>query len=289
MKVNSFLKLVEIQTKIASVIPFLLGTIYAVYRFKSFNVINFIFMFVSLITFDMATTAINNYYDYKRAVKKHGYNYEMHNGIVKYNLTETSVKITIFALLLCATSFGIMLFLNTNIIVLIIGIISFAVGIFYSFGPVPISRMPLGEIFSGIFMGFVIVFLSVFIQVDDKILNLIYHNGFLTLNMNLKEIIYIFLISIPTINCISNVMLANNICDIDDDLVNKRYTLPIYLGKEKSLLIFKIAYYVVYIDIILLIILGIVPVFSIITLLTFSIINKNIKLFNEKQTKCVLQ
>lgn len=58
-------------------------------------------------------------------------------------------------------------------------------GIFYSFGPIPISRMPLGKIFSGIFMGFVIVFLFVYIQVDDKIMTLLYNNGFLTLNMNL--------------------------------------------------------------------------------------------------------
>lgn len=285
MKVRSFLKLVEIQTKIASVIPFTLGTVYALYRFNTFNLKNFLLMFVSLLTFDMATTAINNYCDYKRAVKKHGYNYEMHNGIVKYNLSEMYVKAIICILLLIATTFGILLYFNTNIIVLIIGIISFSVGIFYSFGPIPISRMPLGEVFSGIFMGFIIVFLAVYIHVNERIISLIYNHGFLTLSINLKEVIYIFLLSIPTINCIANVMLANNICDIDDDKENKRYTLPIYLGKENSLAIFKAMYYIAYIDIILLIVLRIIPTISIITLLTFIIINKNISLFFEKQTK----
>ncbi|QCX34723.1 1,4-dihydroxy-2-naphthoate polyprenyltransferase [Caloramator sp. E03] len=285
MKVRSFLKLVEIQTKIASVIPFTLGTVYALYRFNTFNLKNFLLMFVSLLTFDMATTAINNYCDYKRAVKKHGYNYEMHNGIVKYNLSEIYVKAIICILLIIATTFGVLLYLNTNIIVLIIGIISFSVGIFYSFGPIPISRMPLGEMFSGIFMGFIIVFLAVYIHVNESIISLMYNNGFLTLQMNLKEVIYIFLLSIPTINCIANVMLANNICDIDDDKENKRYTLPIYLGKENSLAIFKAMYYIAYIDIILLIVLRITPAISIITLLTFIIINKNISLFFEKQTK----
>ncbi|MGE5633160.1 MAG: hypothetical protein ACM3TR_19000 [Caulobacteraceae bacterium] len=84
MTLVSFLKLVEIQTKVASVIPFLLGTFYALYRFNRFNLSNFIIMFVSLICFDMATTAINNYIDYKKAHKIHGYNYESHNAIVSY-------------------------------------------------------------------------------------------------------------------------------------------------------------------------------------------------------------
>lgn len=285
MRIKSFLKLVEIQTKIASVIPFLLGSIYTLYRFKNFNLINFILMFISLLTFDMATTAINNYCDYKKAFKKYGYNYEKHNGIVKYNLTESSVKATILLLLFAATFFGIILYLKTNVIVLLIGIVSFGVGIFYSFGPVPISQMPLGEVFSGIFMGFVIVFLSVFIHVDNKLISLFYTNGFLNIKMNLKEIIYIFLFSIPTVNCIANVMLANNICDIDDDKENKRYTLPIYIGREKSLIIFRALYYIAYVDIILSILLKITPILCIINIITFVIVHKNINIFYEKQTK----
>lgn len=41
MRLGSFLKLVEIKTKIASMVPFMLGTIYAIYRFNAFNVKNF--------------------------------------------------------------------------------------------------------------------------------------------------------------------------------------------------------------------------------------------------------
>ena len=45
MNIKSFLKLVEIQTKVASVIPFLLETFYALYRYDSFNTKNAIIMF----------------------------------------------------------------------------------------------------------------------------------------------------------------------------------------------------------------------------------------------------
>ena len=66
MKIRSFLKLVEIQTKVASMIPFILGTVYSLYRFNKFNALNFLLMFISLLTIDMTTTAVNNYMDYKR-------------------------------------------------------------------------------------------------------------------------------------------------------------------------------------------------------------------------------
>ena len=61
MKLKSFLKYVEIQTKAASMIPFAAGTVFAYYRFQRFSFTNFILMLVSLLSFDMTTTAINNY------------------------------------------------------------------------------------------------------------------------------------------------------------------------------------------------------------------------------------
>ena len=76
MNIQSFLKLVEIQTKVASVIPFMIGTSYAIFKFDNFNIKNALLMFLSMIFFDMTTTAINNYMDYKKAIKKDGYGYE---------------------------------------------------------------------------------------------------------------------------------------------------------------------------------------------------------------------
>lgn len=286
MSIKGFLKLVEIQTKVASMFPLLIGTFYCIYRYGAFNAKNFLFMFVSLLCFDMTTTAINNYFDYKRANKRSGYGYERHNGIVKYNLKESWVIATIFILLTIAVIFGILLFLNTNYVVLILGMISFAVGILYSFGPVPISRTPFGEVFSGGFMGLLIPFISIYIHVSDSnIINGALQGGVLSLQMNLIEIIYIMLLSMPAAAGIANIMLANNICDIEDDIENKRYTLPIYIGKDNALLVFKTLYYIGYISLAVLLYLGGVPITSVLVLITFIIINKNIKLFFKVQTK----
>lgn len=286
MKIASFLKLVEIQTKVASLFPFALGTVYAIYEYHRFIFMNFLYMFISLLTFDMATTAINNYIDYKRANKTHGYNYEKHNAIVRDNLRESTVIAVITVLLMVSSASGFVLFMRTNMVVLIVGVLSFMVGILYSFGPIPISRMPLGEIFSGFFMGFVIVFLSTFVHIyDQNMVSLLYQKGIVNISLNLTALFRIFMISLPAAMGIANIMLANNICDIEDDIVNKRYTLPIYIGKEKSLVLFKALYYIAYINILLLLIAGVLPLTSILVLPTFILVSKNIREFFKKQTK----
>ncbi|NLB77332.1 MAG: 1,4-dihydroxy-2-naphthoate polyprenyltransferase, partial [Clostridiaceae bacterium] len=106
MRIKSFLKLVEIQTKIASVTPFVFGVFYTLYKYETLKVLNVLFFFISLICFDMFTTALNNYKDYKRAIKKEGYNFEIHNAIGQFGLKESTVVITIVVLLIFAMFFG---------------------------------------------------------------------------------------------------------------------------------------------------------------------------------------
>jgi len=265
-------------------IPFIVGTLYSLYRYKSFNIVNFAIMSISLLSFDMATTAINNYIDHKKALKSHKNKNEIHG----YGFKESTALTIIFILLTLAIFFGILLTINTNLIVLLIGVISFLAGILYTYGPIPISRTPLGEIFSGVFMGFVILFLSAYIHIFDKnIISFMYSNNMLNININLVEVFYIFLISIPTMGGIANIMLANNICDVEDDIVNNRFTLPYYIGVKNALKIFKSLYYIGYLDIIILVILKISPVVTLLVILTLIPLNKNITLFYNRPVKSV--
>lgn len=286
MSIKSFFKLVEIQTKVASMIPFFLGTAYVLYRFKTFNLCNFLLMLASLIFIDMATTTINNLLDYKRANKKEGYGFEKHNAIVKYNMKETTVLGIIFVLVAIAVIFGVLLYLNTDIIVLILGALSFLVGVIYSFGPLPISRTPFGEIFSGVFMGLVIPFLAIYIHIfNQNIIGFSLQGGTFDINVKIFELMYIFLLAVPAAVGIANIMLANNICDMDEDLENKRYTLPILMGKQNALLVFAGLYFIGYASIIVLIALGVAPLLSLVTLATFPVVFKHIKIFIKKQSK----
>lgn len=290
MWLERFFLFVEIQTKVASVIPFILGTTYSLYRYESFQFKNFIIMFIALITFDMATTAINNYCDYKKAIRTNKPDRYLDNTnsniIEKYGIKESTALGVIFILLAVATIFGILLALNTNITVLLIGMICFISGILYTFGPVPISRMPLGEIFSGIFMGFVIPFLAIYIHVSDgNIITLTYKNSMLNLSMNIIEVFYMLLISLPLISGIANIMLANNICDVEEDISNKRYTLPYYIGRKNALVLFSVLYYLGYLTIVVSVLLKILPIVTLLALLTIILVNRNINLFTERPVK----
>lgn len=280
---KGFFEFVEIRTKFASIIPFALGTVYSIYHFNKFNIANFTILFFSIIAFDMATTAINNYCDYKRILNENNNN---DSTLLLGYLKPTTAYIIILLLLTVAVLFGIILTLNTNFVVFLIGTLSFLAGVLYSFGPISISRMPLGEIFSGIFMGFIIIFLSIYVHIFDlNIVSVSYFNKLLTIKINLPEVINIVLFSIPAMTGIANIMLANNICDVQKDILSKRYTLPHYIGKQNALNLFSALYYIGYIDIVILVLLKLVPIVCILILFTIFPVKRNINAFNNNQVK----
>ncbi|WP_310551056.1 1,4-dihydroxy-2-naphthoate polyprenyltransferase [Paenibacillus glufosinatiresistens] len=289
MNLRTFLKYVEIQTKVASMIPLAMGTLYALYRFDSFRLENFLFMLLSLLSFDMATTAINNYYDFKKAARTHGYGYETHNAIVRYKVKERTAVTVIAVLLVLAAGGGLLLVSQTGLLVFLLGGLSFLIGILYSFGPIPISRMPLGELFSGLFMGFVIIFISAYIHADGELASLALSGPWtdlsVRLDIRLTEVLALFGFSVPAVLGIANIMLANNICDVEEDIDNRRYTLPVYIGKAHALRLFAALYYLSYLDLIVLLLLGVHPLLVLAALLTVIPLRRNIAAFRARPEK----
>lgn len=286
MKIASFFRLVEIQTKLASVLPFAIGTLFAVYKYGEFNTANFFMLLISILFFDMTTTAINNYFDDKRAIAKQGYNYETFNSVVKQIFNEKTVVSIIFIMLSIASVFGVLLYLNTDVVVLLLGILSFGVGIFYSFGPIPISRTPFGEIVSGFFMGFILILLAVYVHVQDMdFIKITFENQIFDLKVNMFWAMEVFVLCVPSIAGISNIMLANNICDMDEDIVNKRYTLPIHVGKHNALVLFRTTYIIGFVSILIGVIFKVLPWLMILSLLVAIPVFKNVDSFFKLQSK----
>lgn len=286
MKISSFLKLVEIQTKVASVFPFLFGTLYGVWVRGSFRWLPALVMFMSLICIDMATTAVNNYMDYKRAIRREGYGYEEHNAIVKDQVEIDRVKIVIIALLSLGLIFGLVLVWLTDWIVLLIGVASAGIGILYSYGPVPISRTPLGEIFSGGFMGILIPFIAFYVQYPvGTLVEIGWHVDWMTIGIDLVLIMKLVFVSIPFAVGIANIMLANNICDLEDDLVNRRYTLVAYIGQEHGLVLYKSLFAAAYGVIVIAIAIGWLPIFAVIVIAAGLPVYKLTRQFSSKPDK----
>lgn len=284
MSIGTFLKLVEIQTKLASLFPFLIGSLFVIYYYETFNLLNTLIFFSSMLIFDLTTTAINNYMDYVKATSD---KYRKESNIIgQKDIPEKLVVKTIFTLLFIAIGLGVWLVFKTSLLVLFVGIGCFAVGVFYTFGPIPLSRMPLGEVFSGLTMGFGIVFLIVYVNAYDQgIIDFIWQGQFISFQADLRLLLEIALVSAPCIFTIAGVMLANNLCDLKEDISNQRYTLPFYLGRQRSINLFNTLYILSFISILLAVYLQLMPIIALFSLVAILPVYQNVRQFNRKQVK----
>lgn len=270
--IAKFFKYIEIKTKITSVFAFLMTMAYLFYIKEDINWELTLVFFAAMFIFDLTTTAINNYIDTKTNQQT-------------LTFSRNTAKNIIFALLGISTALGLYLAYKTDIIILILGGICFICGIFYTFGPLPISRLPLGEIFSGLFYGLFIPFILLYINMS--------RDTFLSYEINLKTISFsiqvipiltVILLSIAPICTTANIMLANNICDLERDIAVKRHTLPYYIGK-KAVYLFAALNYFAYFGLILMVIFRILSPICLFALLTIFLVQKNINIFLKIQDK----
>lgn len=235
MTIQSFFQLVELPTKAASVLPFLLGSFYGFSLFRRWNGLTFGVMLVSLLCLDMATTLLNNWMDFRRARVRDGYNYSQHNALAAYSLPELQVGWTFALLVLIGVLSGLYLVSLTDYWVLVFGIICFMTGMAYSWGPLPVSHTPLGEVASATVMGFIIPTLAAMVQLPPSyFLVLRADSEWLALHLRWNDLAPLLLLAWPLAAGIANVMLANNICDRLEDQRNGRRTLPVVLGEGPS-------------------------------------------------------
>lgn len=279
-----FFELVEIRTKLASVFPYFIGLLFSSYYFEQINWFNMFLFFIGMFIFDMATTAINNLMDYLKA-KDDSYQ-QLTNIIGRAGLKVSKVRNMIIGMITFSSIIGLWLMFRTSLLLLPMGGLCFLIGIFYTFGPVPLSRMPLGELFSGVTMGFGIFFITLYLNVyDTGFLALKFANGQFMLSGNIKELIVSVWASIPMMFTIANIMLANNLCDLDQDILNHRYTLPFYIGRQNGVYLFDLLMYSCYFVIVIGVMVGIYHWSMLIILVTFPLVKKNVSQFNEKQEK----
>ena len=284
MSVLVFLELVEIRTKLASLFPFTLGILFSLYYFSELNGLNTVLFFIAMVVFDMATTAINNTMDY---IKAENIDYKNQENILgKAGLSVKHITSMIVVMVVFSALVGLVLVYRTNLLLLVIGAVCFAVGILYTFGPFPISRMPLGEVMSGLTMGFGIFFIAVFINVPSTFITalIVEWPGF-ALTGNIQNVAAVFLASLPLVFTIANIMLANNICDYETDITNHRYTLTFYIGKSIAVRLYSWLYYGAFAATTLAVLVGVNPIWILGIWLIFPIVQRNIRIFTNQQDK----
>ncbi|HEM3555100.1 TPA: 1,4-dihydroxy-2-naphthoate polyprenyltransferase [Streptococcus suis] len=278
-----FLEFVEMKTKVASVFPMTLGILWAIYRYQTFNWLNTLLFVLAVLSFDMCTTAINNSMDYHKA-KDETYRQES-NVIGKFSLDFRQMIGIVLALLIFSVVISLVLVWRTSWLLLPMGALCFLIGIFYTFGPIPLSRMPLGEVFSGVTMGFGIFFLAVFIQRPDLLLTSQVSGQWMTLQFSWTKIIDIIFMSLPLVTLIANIMLANNTCDLEEDIRNHRYTLVYYIGKKNALKLYFVLASLPWLLWIIYCLTGFLPIWALIGFIGVWPAYKSLETFLKKQVK----
>jgi len=270
--IKRFLSYVEIKTKITSTFAFLLTIAYLLYMDRPIDWLRTMVFFFSMFLFDLTTTAINNYIDTKT-----------NDQVLQFE--RRTALVIIYILFAASTALGLYLAYLTDIVVLLLGGLCFLTGVFYTYGPVPISRMPLGEVMSGLFYGLFIPFLLLYINMPEgTYLTLGIGWESISLELKVMPIISVILMAIPPMCTTANIMLANNTCDVERDVAVRRYTLPYYLGK-KALWLFAFLYYASYASIVAMVILDILSPVCLVSLLTVIPVQRNISIFMERQDK----
>lgn len=284
MSIAQFLRFVDIRTKFTSMLPVLLGVLWSLYYFQSFNLLNTVVFFIASILLDFTTTSINVLVDYQTASSE-AFKRE-HNIIGRENISEKLVVQYIFAMLGLYFLLGAFLIIRTDLALLPLGILSAVIAVTYTYGPIPISRMPLGELFSGPPLGFGIIFIAIYVNNPESLLlSLRFQETAFVLQGNWEAILAIFFFSLPQILLISNIVLANNICDLKQDIENHRFTLVYHIGKEKSIQLYNWLTYGSYAVLAIPILFGWLPWIMILIYPTLIYVHQQVILFNQRQEK----
>lgn len=220
-----YYQLSEIYTAPLNVIWFVFGAAMSFQQYHMFNLINILLCLVDVFLFDLAVNIADNYYDYLHDKDRH-FLTDI-NPIGRLKLPLTDVRNLVWISYFISAIPGIILVYRTGWPVLIMGVVGYFIGIFYTAGPKPLNATPICELVVSFFISYFIMLVSIYVT--------IYGTYPLTWNLALTTLIR----CLPLTLIFYALQLANNTCDLHEDLNNGRHTLASYTGKKYALKIIK--------------------------------------------------
>ncbi|MGG0789517.1 1,4-dihydroxy-2-naphthoate polyprenyltransferase [Peribacillus simplex] len=207
-------ELIRPHTLTAAFVPVLLGTVIALLE-DGVNWLLFAAMMIASILIQAATNLFNEYYDFKRGLDTEE-SVGIGGGIVRHGMTPKLIMNLALGMYAIALIIGIYICAASSWWLAAVGLVCMLVGYLYTGGPLPISYTPFGELFSGLFMGFLIILIAFFIQTGDVSSTAI-------------------LIAIPSGILVGLINLSNNLRDHDGDKAHGRKTMPVVMGRKNAL------------------------------------------------------
>jgi 1,4-dihydroxy-2-naphthoate octaprenyltransferase len=211
-----FLKIVDIRTKIVSASSLLIGSAWALATApERFSWGLFALMAAATLLVDMGTTGFNSHFDFVTGVDTRESDQERFKALVQADIDPRIALHLSFALFAVAVPLGLAIGTRAGWGVVAAGASCMVFAYFYSGGPHPISRTPVGEFFAGGLLGGALVVIAAYVH---------------TRSLDAATL----LLGLPSSLVIAAILSTNNACDRVGDARAGRRTLAIVLGPARA-------------------------------------------------------
>ena len=209
------------HTWAASVCPSLFGICYCRLTGSPLGLFRAAAVLAACVFLQSAVNTLNDYVDFVKGTDSASDNVEVSDAVLVYGgIDPKSARNLGFLYLFAGLLSGLAASAGAGPVPILIGAVGGATVLLYSGGPLPVSSLPLGEVVSGFVMGGLIP-LGTAACADGKL-----H----------PEILFY---SLPLVIGIGLIMMSNNGCDIEKDIRAGRRTLPMFLGRERTLKLYR--------------------------------------------------
>src|SRR5688500_6195720 len=236
---KEWLRLARPFSLTASAVPVLFGTALALAD-GAFAWGPFLAMLLASLLIQAATNMFNEFYDERRGLDT-ATAVGIAGTIVRGRMHARAVLMGALFCYTVALFLGIYLVVVGGWEILVLGCLSALGGYLYSAGPRPIAYTALSEVAVFLFMGILIVVIAYAVQDPGRFPP------------------YVPLAALPIGGPVAAILLANNLRDMRSDRRGGRRTLPIVLGREVGILVYRALLLEAYVAVGALLAFGVVP------------------------------
>lgn len=221
MTVMAAIRLANPRSWIAAVYPAVFGELYCLLAGYDITLMEAVLLLAACILMQSSVNTLNDYFDFVKGTDTTDDFVEVHDAVLVYeHIVPKQALYLGLGFLAAAAAVALPVLVTAGPAPWCIGLIGGLVVLTYSGGKTPVSYLPVGEIVSGGVMGGLIplgVAAAVHGTVDALAL----------------------VTAIPFIIGIGLIMMTNNISDIEKDRQARRNTLPVRLGRERAVQLYR--------------------------------------------------
>lgn len=245
---GAWLKAIRAYSLPASVVPVVLGSVYAWYETGRFSWLLFVLALVAGMSYHVATNLINDYYDYKHGVDREG-TLGGSGVLVDRDLAPRQVIVAGYLFLALGTVIGLWFVYELGWPILAIGVAGAVGAIFYTTTPGSAKYNALGEPLVFLMMGVGMVLGAYYIQAETLTWHAVWA-------------------SLPVAFLVTAILQANDTRDIVDDRAAGITTLSTLLGPTGGRVLYSLLLLGAYLSAIALPAFGIAPWWMLLVLVT---------------------